>query len=149
LSETEAIMGHSITDFRRQCFGTKDFKLDVWLKLLARTIAREECPPGWLAEARDYWSTVGDWAGVGCIEAALDRFLIDQSRTDLVTDFAEQTLRFLEAQGPVLTHDFLNQIDPDSNYTVDLDTEKFARVGRAFIGLLREQFEKDAAAQWF
>jgi hypothetical protein len=122
------------------------------LKLLAKMIGLEETLSGWLAEARDHWTTAGDW-GVGCIDAKLDEFLIDQGRIDVVAVLSERSLRFLEVQGPVLTCEFLNDLcaaDSGSQFTRALDAEIFARVGRAFIGLIREQFEADAATvQWF
>ena len=143
-------MGHSITDFRGQAFGTSDFKLDVWLKLLATMIGRGEAPPDWLAQARDHWAAAGDWC-VGCIDAKLDQFLIDQGRIDVVAELSERSLRFLEIQGPVLTCEFLNELcTADPGFTRDLDVEIFSRVGRAFIGLMREQFESGATSiQWY
>jgi len=143
----EPAVGSSYTEFQGQGFWTSDTGLSVWLRLLAREADRlGECP-GWLLEARDYWATVDDWAGVGCIDANLDRFLIDQGRVDLVASLVERSLEFLAEQGPVLARDFLNELisaGPGFHFVGDPETEVFARVGRTLLMLLGGELKTGA-----
>jgi hypothetical protein len=67
-------MGHSTTVFRDVGFTAKDWKLQVWLHLLAREVDQMVSPPDWLSTARNYWREQATLSINGCIGTGLDEF---------------------------------------------------------------------------
>lgn len=132
-------MGHSITDFRGDAFIAKDWKLEVWLHLLAREVDKMPKPPGWLLEARAYWHEQATLSINGCIDAGLTEFLTDDVRVGTARNLAQRVYSFLLRFGERVPHDFLNELcqpPHGSEWTQDVETELFLRYGRALLKLL-------------
>ena len=129
-------MGQSSTDFRDARFWTDDNRLRVWLFLLARELGQTTARPNWLDEAIAHWRTQLT-AGIGCIDARLDRFCSSQDRIDLVVAGGNRVLEWLRGQAPCLSKDSLNSFKlRGTRFTKDIDVNNYIRVGTAFVDIL-------------
>lgn len=132
-------MGHSITDFRGVGFTARDWKLEVWLQLLAREVDQLPSPPAWLAAARDHWREQANLRINGCIDPNLDAYLIDDQRVVFVRNLAQRVYNSLLQFGEQVPRDFLNalcQLPVREQYSKDMQTELFLVYGRALLKLL-------------
>ena len=130
-------MGSSSTDFRDARFWTGDSGLQVWLFLLARELERLPARPDWLDEAIAHWRTQATAAGIGCVNADLDRFCSSPDRIDLVVAGGNRVLEWLRGQGPCLSKELLNSFKLwSTRFTKDADVDRFIRVGTAFVDIL-------------
>jgi len=132
-------MGHSTTVFREVGFTAKDWKLEVWLHLLAREVDQMPNPPAWLSTARDFWREQATLSINGCIDAGLDEFLTDEERVAIVRNIAQHVFNSLLRFGERVPRDFLNDLchpPPSSKWPQDVETELFLRYGRALLKLL-------------
>ncbi len=132
-------MGHSTTVFRGVGFTAKDWKLEVWLHLLAREVDKLANPPTWLTAIRDFWREQATLSVNGCIDAGLDEFLTAPERITVVRNLAQQVLSSLIHFGKHVPGNFLNELcqpPPSSPWPQDVETELFLQYGRALLKLL-------------
>jgi hypothetical protein len=132
-------MGHSTTVFGGVGFTAKDWKLELWLNLLAREVDKVTKPPSWLMTIRDYWRQQAKLSINGCIDAGLDAFLTDRQRVAVVRNLAQQVFNSLLHFGERVPHDFLNDVcqpPPSCEWSQDVETELFLGYGRALLKLL-------------
>jgi hypothetical protein len=141
-------MGSTFTDFRGHGFWARDGSLEVWLFLLARQVEEWDDPPEWLVAAREDWHLSATLGASGCAMAYLDKHLSSPDRVGLVLTLAENVVAWLRQQGPMLPMALLNSFatgGPGSDFTRDVPTEVFSRVGEAFVKLLRGEIAWDAS----
>lgn len=134
-----AQMGHSTTVFRGVGFTAKDWKLEVWLHLLACEVDKMPDPPAWLIAIRDYWRVQATLSVNGCIGTGLDEFLTDDGRVAVVRTIAQRVFASLLRFGESVPRDFLNNLcrhPAFSQWTQDVETELFLMYGRALLKLL-------------
>src|SRR5947208_1239567 len=132
-------MGHSTTHFRGASFTTKDWKLAVWLHLLARQIDEMLHSPDWLKTARDHWREQATLSINGCISPSLDTFLTDEERIETFTKLVQRNYSALLLFGDKVPRDFLNslcQLPPQLQFPEDIPTELLLACGRALLKLL-------------
>ena len=132
-------MGHSITDFRGAGFTARDWKVEVWLQLLAREVDQLSTPPAWLAAARDHWREQATLRINGCIRPELDVYLTDDQRVAVVHNLAQRVYDSLLQFGERVPRDFLNglcRLPQREQYSQDMQTEVFLVYGRALLKLL-------------
>ena len=138
-------MGHSFTHFRGVGFTAKDWKVAVWLHLLAREVDQMPQPPEWLSAARDHWREQAMLSINGCISPDLDKFLTDGNRIAVIRKMVQRIYSSLLESGERLSPDFLNTLchlpltnryRTDPRWTQDVETELFLAYGRAFLKLL-------------
>jgi hypothetical protein len=135
-------MGSSLTEFKGNGFWCRDPALEIWLYLLVQEIDKHKPLPQWLAAARDRWHACATVGFSGCIWADLDNLLSDQHRVNTAVALAQQALRSLTEQGPLIRREFLNEKrigGPDSYFTRDAQTLPLQLVGEEFVKLLRGQ----------
>ncbi|MHC4177060.1 MAG: hypothetical protein ACYSWU_06120 [Planctomycetota bacterium] len=140
-------MGTSFTEFKGRGFWARDSSIEFWLWLLAQEIDRRDEVAGWLAEAREHWHVQATEGFTGCVDASLDEYLTSPERVQTVLGLAERALDGLQGRGAVLSADWLNSLGiggQGARFGEDVPTEVFARVGEAFIKLLREELPWDA-----
>ena len=132
-------MGHSVTDFRGASFTAKDYKVEVWLGLLAREIEQIQNPPEWLTIAGNHWREQAKISFNGCLDPALDRFLADDEKVAYVRQLAQLVYHQLLEFGEQVPCDFLNALlalHAPNHYPQDVATELFLAYGRALLKLL-------------
>lgn len=132
-------MGHSTTDFRGVGFTAKDWKVEVWLHLLAREVDQMPNPPAWLSAARDFWRIQVTPSINGCIDVGLDELLTDEERVATMRDVAQHVFSWLVRLGERVPRDFLNDLyrsPPPGEWPQDVETELFLQFGRALLKLL-------------
>lgn len=132
-------MGHSYTSCRGNGFDAKDYKLEVWLRLLIIEVGRLPEPPLWLVEARDFWRHQSEIAINGAIGLGLDEFLVDDERVAILRRLVQRAFSFLFEFGDYVPAKFLNKLCEFEGYMEfrkDLETELFLRYGRALLKLL-------------
>lgn len=132
-------MGHSTTVFRGVGFTAKDWKVEVWLHLLAQEVDQFPNPPAWLISARDLWREQATLSVNGCINACLDEILIDEERVVVVRNIAQRAFSSMLQFGECVPSAFLNnlcQSSPSECWPRDVETELFLRFGRALLKLL-------------
>jgi len=142
-------VGHSFTDYQGKGFWSNDGWLELWLELLARRARLVVEPSAWLTRAAEEWhlhATAG-W-NRGWVSAQLDEFAATPEQAELVLGLAAEALRWLEDQGDLIPADLMHDWNlggPNVTWTADLPTERFARVGREFVRLLRGEIETGPA----
>lgn len=132
-------MGHSTTVFRGVGFTAKDWRMEVWLRLLAREVDRMQSPPSWLSAARDYWLNQAELSINGCLDAGLDEFLTDKERIAMVHSLVQRAFDILHRFGERVPSEFLNELcqpKPSDVWPKDVEAELFLRYGRALLKLL-------------
>jgi hypothetical protein len=132
-------MGHSAIHFRGFGFTAKDWKVEVWLHLLAREIDQLPNPPAWLNCARDYWREQITLGMNGCIDAGLDKFLINEERVATVRNLAQHVFSSLFRFQERVPRDFLNDLHRSpapGEWPQDVETELLLPFGRALMKLL-------------
>ncbi len=132
-------MGHSTIVFHGVGFTTKDWKLEVWLHLLAREVDQMPNPTPWLITARDFWREQAKLSINGCLDAGLDDFLTDEERVKIVRSLAQRAFNSLHGFGERVPRDFLNNLcqpQPSDQWPQDVEAELFMRTGRALMKLL-------------
>src|SRR4051794_19010397 len=110
-------MGYSITDFRGVGFTAKDWKLQVWLHLLAREADRIPNPPDWLCAARDHWREQATLTVNDCIDTGLDKFLTDKERVVVMQNLAQRVYSSLVQFGEYIHCDYLNHLCQSSEHS--------------------------------
>lgn len=132
-------MGHSFTNFRGNGFDAKDYKLEVWLRLLVGEVDRMPEPPLWLVEARVFWQHQSEIAINGLISVGLDKFLLNEERVSVLRKLVQQAFSFLFEFGDYVPAKFLNNLcgfEGHREFGKDMETELFLRYGRALLKLL-------------
>ena len=141
-------MGTSFVDYRGGGFWASDGAIEIWLRLLIREIDSRAPVPSWLAELREHWREQATFGGVGSLHFALDDFIIDDTRRQIVLSVAEGALVQLAQYGEIITRDELNELTsatPDAYWTRDVPSDTFAAMGNAFIALLNGAITTTAA----
>ena len=139
-------MGTSFVEFRNKGFWVRDSGLEVWLHFLATEIDRLPSLSPWHCQLRDHWYQQAQSGAVGCLWAGLDDFVTTSEQVGAVIQLCEAALQTLASYGDVIPQHYLNTIASEgSEWSRDVAVDIFARVGHAFIQLLRGELTTDAA----
>ena len=137
-------MGSSFTEYRGKGFWTRDWGIEVWLFLLVREVDQLDSVPEWLAEAREHWWIHAPQGLMGCVHANLDEILTDEERVETVLLLARGALTWLEQHGAQIRFQELDDLMGGWPESETIETEKFLRIGRAFVALLRGELDDDS-----
>lgn len=132
-------VAHSLTIFRGVGFSSRDWKVEVWLRLLLCEVACMPCAPEWLDRARGHWQEQVNWmAGTGCIDVGLDKFITGDEQLAVIGELVQKAYDRLSEFGEIVPADFLNKLCPHSpgEQFVDTPKEAFLVYGRALTKLL-------------
>ena len=83
---------------------------------------------------------------IGCVSAGLDQYAATPERREIILRLSKNALSWLNSQGGVLSVTLLNSFGlggEGAEFTKDLPTEVFSRVGDAFIRLLNGEIVWD------
>jgi hypothetical protein len=139
-------MGTSFVEFQHKGFWARDGSLEVWLHFLATEIDRIPTPSPWLQRLRDHWYEQAQSGAVGCLWVGLDDFITRDAQVDEIILLCEAALGTLGSYGSVIPQTYLNSIASEgSSWARDVEVTAFARIGHAFIQLLRGELTTDAA----
>jgi len=137
-------MGTSFTEFNGKGVWTRDVYLEVWLGALVQEIDHLPSLSEWLTLVRQEWHLQAVGGFSGWMSPELDRLVTTDEEKRLLIALSEQAVTTLAAYGNVIPCDVLNALTIDEtissreeDFTVDVPSAPFLRVGRAFIQLLQ------------
>jgi len=138
-------MGYSITSYIDKNIMSKDYKIEVWFRLICKEISNIPSIPEWLCEAQKYWLDHVDNYVNGCFDPKLDEFLTNSERVSLFIDLCQKVYEFLKSFGDNISKEYLNSI---GNYQKpfevieDNSADLYITYGNALIRLLKGEQEK-------
>lgn len=138
-------MGYSITSYIDKNIMSKDYKMEVWFRLICKEISNIPSIPEWLCEAQNYWLEHVDNYVNGCFDPKLDEFLTNSERVSLFIDLCQKVYEFLKSFGDKIPKEYLNSI---CNYQKPFEVIKdnsvdlYITYGNALIRLLKGEQEK-------
>lgn len=138
-------MGYSITSYIDKNIMSKDYKIEVWFRLICNEISNIPNIPEWLCEAQNYWLDHVDNYVNGCFDPKLDEFLTNSERVSLFIDLCQKVYEFLKSFGGNISKEYLNSI---GNYQKpfevieDNSADLYITFGNALIRLLKGEQEK-------
>lgn len=138
-------MGYSITAYIDKNILSKDYKIEVWFRLICKEISRIPIIPEWLCEAQSYWLEHVENYVNGCFDPKLDEILTDSGRVDTFIDLCQKVYEFLKTFNGNIPKEYLNDI---GNYQYpfeiieDNSAELYITYGKALIRLLKGEQEK-------
>lgn len=138
-------MGSSFTEFRGNGFWSRDFLLEVWLRVLSLHLDDDVHLPGWQHDLRDKWLLASAGFFSGCIYPALDEFLTDSDRIAAILRASDRSIKSLRAFGDYVPAAFLNALGIKGIFTSDQPIEYYELIANRFNALLRGELTTDAS----
>jgi hypothetical protein len=138
-------MGSSFVRFGDKGFWARDGALEVWLIMLVKEIDSQHGPLAWILALREQWFVQATCGSVGCIATFLDDYATSGDRIDQLIALSEQAMFRLSQYGDSISKDDLNNLphQEGSFWERDVEIDKFKRVGRCFLKLLRGELTSD------
>ena len=137
-------MGTSFVEFNGNGFWAHDASLEIWLETLVQEIYRWPSPSRWLTLVQGHWHLQAVGGFGGWISPDLDSFITTHEQRHLLIALSEQARRTLATYDQTVPRDILNELitdeaygPPGRHFTVDVSSERFLAVGRAFTQLLK------------
>ena len=138
-------MGNSFTKFRGKGFWSRDWLLEVWLRVLSLHMGDDVHKPGWQHDLRDKWLLLSNGGFSGWISPSLDDFLTDDERIAAVLRASERSIQSLRAFGATVPAAHLNALGLEGGFGKDLPIEGFELINDHFTKLLRGELTTDAS----
>ncbi len=138
-------MGYSITCFKYKQIMSKDYKIEIWLRLICKEIESMQNTPEWLCNAQEYWAEHVDNYINGCIDPRLDDFLISDERVNLFIDICQRVNEYLTRFGERIPKEYLNNLcsyQKAFEIMEDNLTGLYLSYGSALMRLLKGEQEK-------
>jgi len=132
-------MGHSFTSFREKHIRSKDYKVEVWLFLIAKKFDAWVDNEFWLTEAIKHWKEQADLSLNGCIDPDLDAYLIDDYRVEILKEICASIQADLSGFGEMIPKEYLNDLcnyKPPYEIKHDNESELYLSYGRKLLDLL-------------
>ena len=131
-------MGHSVTSFKSVHVTAKDWKVELWLRLLAYEIDVDRAAPGWARDAAAYWKKHADGYVNGCLDPQLDRWLTDRERVTFFRTLVSRVCGRLTDLGDTVTKSFLDSLFPQgvSPFNMPIRSDTLLAVGSALQRLI-------------
>ena len=130
-------MGNSYVSFRGCSFRSRDFLLELWLRLLAPNLPDDQYKrESWIHELRNEWlyQASGMWNGV--ISPQLDKFCPTSERIEIVLTTSDRLMERLRECGSTVSRHELSLLGL-GKFNADLPIDYFEQMNARFRALLQ------------